>query len=157
MSWRRMGRNNPFFRRLGCMFLIFSFFSFALFTTIVGLVLNIFGLLHISGQSFQWTFPLGVFLLISLPAVFVFATRNLRRVSAPLDELVEASGKVAEGDFSVRVNERGPNEVWALLRGFNSMAEKLEVNDKQRRNMLADISHELRSPITIMQIGRAHV
>jgi signal transduction histidine kinase len=51
----------------------------------------------------------------------------------------------------VRVEERGPFEVRALLREFNSMAEKLELNDKQRRNMLADISHELRSPITIMQ------
>lgn len=69
----------------------------------------------------------------------------------PLDELLDASARVADGDFSVRVEEKGPFEVRALLREFNAMAEKLELNDKQRRNMLADISHELRSPITIMQ------
>jgi len=69
----------------------------------------------------------------------------------PLDDLLNASNRVAEGDYSARVEEKGPPEVRSLTEAFNSMAEKLEVNDKQRRNMLADISHELRSPITIMQ------
>jgi len=149
--WRRMGRHNPFFRRLGCMFLVFNIAGFAVFSTILGLILHVFGIVHFSEQTFQWVFPLGAFLLIFIATIFVFFTRNLRRVSRPLDELVEASGKVADGDFSARVEERGPNEVRALLRGFNSMAERLQVNDQQRRNMLADISHELRSPITIMQ------
>jgi len=75
----------------------------------------------------------------------------LRRVSKPLDELTEASSKVADGDFSARVEVKGPPEVRALLHGFNSMAEKLEANDKQRRAMLADVSHELRTPITVIQ------
>ena len=69
----------------------------------------------------------------------------------PLDELLNASNRVAQGDYSVRVDKKGPPEVRSLMEAFNSMTEKLEVNDKQRRNMLADISHELRSPITIMQ------
>jgi len=38
-----------------------------------------------------------------------------------------------------------------LMRGFNSMAERLQINDQQRRNMLADVSHELRTPITVIQ------
>ncbi|HZJ23218.1 MAG TPA: ATP-binding protein, partial [Anaerolineales bacterium] len=77
--------------------------------------------------------------------------RSLRRMSVPLDNLLEASDKVAEGDFSARVEEKGPPEVRALTRGFNSMAERLQVNDQQRRNMLADVSHELRTPLTIIQ------
>ena len=149
--WRRMGRHNPFFRRMGCMFLIFNIVGFAVFSTILGLILHALGIVQISAQSFQWVFPLGAFLLIFIAATFLFATRNLRRVSGPLDELVEASEKVADGDFSVRVDERGPNAVRAMMHGFNSMAERLQVNDQQRRNMLADISHELRSPVTIMQ------
>jgi signal transduction histidine kinase len=72
-------------------------------------------------------------------------------MSVPLDNLLEASDKVAEGDFSARVEEKGPPEVRALTRGFNSMAERLQVNDQQRRNMLADVSHELRTPITVIQ------
>jgi len=150
-SWRRIGRHNPFFRRLGCIFVVFNFFGFIIFASILGLVLSSFGIIHISAPQFQWYLPFVVFLIVFGIGVAAFATRNLRRVSRPLDELVEASNKVAEGDFSARVDVNGPSEVRTLLHGFNSMAERLQINDQQRRNMLADISHELRSPITIMQ------
>lgn len=83
--------------------------------------------------------------------VVIVGVRNLRRVSRPLDELIDASDKVAGGDFSVRVDVKGPGEIRSLLHGFNSMAERLEENDKQRRNLLADISHELRTPLTVIQ------
>jgi signal transduction histidine kinase len=68
-----------------------------------------------------------------------------------LDELVDASNRVAEGDYSVRVEEKGPPEIYSLMRGFNSMAQRLQISDQQRRGMLADISHELRTPITVIQ------
>jgi signal transduction histidine kinase len=95
--------------------------------------------------------PLGLLGFILLLLVVGWGVRSLRRVSVPLDNLLEASNKVAEGDFSARVEERGPPEVRALTRGFNSMAEHLEVSDQQRRNMLADVSHELRTPLTVIQ------
>ncbi len=150
-SWRRFGRHNPFFRRLGCLFAIFNFVAFLVFASILGLILNAFGVIQISIPQFQWFLPFAVLFFVFVIAVVFFAVRNLRRVSRPLDELVDASAKVAEGDFSVRVDEQGPNEVRSLLRGFNSMAERLQENDQQRRNMLADVSHELRTPLTVIQ------
>jgi signal transduction histidine kinase len=150
-NWRRMGRHNPFFRRLGCIFVVFNFFGFVLFSTILGLILNALGVIQISIPQLQWFLPIGVLFVILVVLVGALATRNLRRVSRPLDELVEASNKVAEGDFSIRVDENGPSEVRSLLHGFNSMAERLQENDKQRRNMLADVSHELRTPLTVIQ------
>ena len=80
-----------------------------------------------------------------------WGVRGIRRWSRPLDELVDASSQVAEGNYSVRVEEKGSPEINSLVRGFNSMAERLQVSDRQRRNMLADISHELRTPITVIQ------
>jgi signal transduction histidine kinase len=130
---------------------IFNLFGFAFFATILGLILNSLGVIQISAPQFQWFLPLTILFLAFVIAIAALAARNLRRVSRPLDELVEASNKVAEGDFSARVEERGPNEVRSLLHGFNSMAERLQMNDQQRRAMLADVSHELRTPITVIQ------
>jgi signal transduction histidine kinase len=150
-AWRQMGGRNPFFRRLGCAFLIFNLIGFVLLFSISAFILNVLGVLHISGNQFSLLLPAAAILFAFLVMGFVFATRNLRRMSRPLDELVEASNKVAEGDYSVRVDVRGTPEIRSLLHGFNSMAERLQLTDQQRRNMLADVSHELRTPITVIQ------
>src|SRR5215212_7210620 len=150
-AWRYMGRRNPFFRRLGCAFLVFNLVGFVLLFSVSAFILNALGVLHISGNQFNLLLPAAAILFAFLVMGFVFATRNLRRMSRPLDEFVEASNKVAEGDYSVRVDVKGTPEIRSLLHGFNSMAERLQVTDPQRRNMLADVSHELRTPITVIQ------
>jgi two-component system OmpR family sensor kinase/two-component system sensor histidine kinase BaeS len=58
---------------------------------------------------------------------------------------------VAEGDFSVRVPERGAGEFGRLTRSFNRMVSELERADQQRRNLTADVAHELRTPLHIIQ------
>src|SRR6476660_1513751 len=150
-QWRWMGGRNPFFRRMGCVFLIFNLIGFVLLFSISAFILNVLGVRHISGNQYNLLLPAGIIFLIFTVLIIIFATRNLRRISKPLDELVEASNKVADGDYSVRVVEKGPSEVRFLMRGFNSMAERLQTNDQHRRNMLADVSHELRTPITVIQ------
>ena len=149
--WRGM-HPNPFFRRAGCLFRIVNFISFVVTIFVVSLLLNYFGIAHISIGSFSWLLiPVGIAFVFFVIALLVFASVRLRRMSIPLDELLDASSKVAEGDYSARVEEKGWPEVRSLAHGFNTMVEKLQLSDQQRRNMLADISHELRSPITIMQ------
>ena len=95
--------------------------------------------------------PFGFVGFILLISVVSLGVRSIRRMSMPLDDLLNASDRVAEGDYSVRVEEKGPPEIYSLMRSFNSMAERLQINDQQRRNMLADVSHELRTPITVIQ------
>ena len=152
-AWRRVGRRNPFFRRMGCFFFGFAFLAFVGLLGILRWVLAPFIDFHGTPpfDSPAFIFPLGFLGFILLIFVIGWGARSLRRISVPLDNLLEASDKVAEGDFSARVEERGPPEVRALTRGFNSMAEHLQVSDQQRRNMLADVSHELRTPLTIIQ------
>jgi len=96
-------------------------------------------------------FPLGLIGFVIILAAIFWGARSLRRMSMPLDDLLDASNRVAEGDYSVRVDAKGPPEIYSLMQGFNSMAERLQANDQQRRNMLADISHELRTPLTVIQ------
>ena len=152
-AWRRVGRRNPFFRRMGCFFFGFAFLAFVGLLGILRLVLAPFIDFHGTPpfDNPDFIFPFGFLGFILLIFAISWGARSVRRMSVPLDNLLEASDKVAEGDFSARVEEKGPPEVRALTRGFNSMAERLQVNDQQRRNMLADVSHELRTPLTIIQ------
>ena len=150
-QWRLIRRGNPFLRRLGCVFAMFNMFGLIFIAVIVGLILNAFGIVHFSFDQFQWLLPFGGVLFAIVVSMLVLSAFYLRRMSMPFDDLLDASNKVAEGDFSARVDERGPREVRSLARGFNSMASRLQVNDQQRRAMLADVSHELRTPLTIIQ------
>jgi Signal transduction histidine kinase len=144
-------RRNPFFRRMGCIFFALNFFGLIIFGIVIGTIVSTVNRGGNLGNLLSWLLPVAVIFVVFIVAISVFAARNIRRMSNPLDELVEASNKVAEGDYSIRVEEKGPPEVRLLLRGFNSMAERLQVTDQQRRNMLADVSHELRTPITVIQ------
>lgn len=147
--WRHM-RGNPFFRRMGCLFVLFNLFAFVFFGIVIGVIISTLDRGWSPNHPLNWLLPLGAIFLVFVVGMSVLAARNIRRMSRPLDELVEASSKVAEGDFSARVEVKGPPEVRTLLHGFNLMAEQLQVNDQQRRNMLADISHELRTPLTVI-------
>jgi len=77
--------------------------------------------------------------------------RAFRRAALPVGDLMEAAGRVETGDYGVRVAERGPREVRALVRAFNAMAARLQKDEAQRRNLLADVTHELRTPLTVIQ------
>ena len=150
--WRYM-RGNPFFRRMGCFFFGFAFLAFMGLLGILRFILAPFidfqGSPPLNRPDF--IFPLGFLGFILLVFAVGWGARSLRRMSMPLDDLLNASNRVAGGDYSVRVDEKGTPEIYSLVRGFNSMAERLQVNDQQRRSMLADISHELRTPITVIQ------
>src|SRR5512134_891329 len=152
-AWKRV-RPNRFFRRMGCLFTILAFLAFIGFITLAGFLLGPFIEFHAGPPPMRrpdFFLPIGFAGSLILIAAVYWGVRSLRRMSMPLDDLLNASNRVAEGDYSVRVEEKGPPEMRSLTEAFNSMTEKLELNDRQRRNMLADISHELRSPITIMQ------
>ena len=149
--WRRMGSHYPFFRRLGCLFVGFSFLGLAVFISVVVFVINGLGIIHIPVDLFQGLLPFaGIFLALMIVMVVLTGT-NLRHMSVPLDDLLAASSRVADGEYSTRVEEKGPPEILALTKAFNSMASRLQVSDQQRRALLADVSHELRTPLTIIQ------
>jgi signal transduction histidine kinase len=74
-----------------------------------------------------------------------------RRVVVPLAEVTAAAKEVADGNLSTRVRVEGPDDLRILSDSFNQMADALERNDRERRDMLADIAHELRTPLTILR------
>jgi signal transduction histidine kinase len=138
---------------MGCFFFGFAFLAFVGLLAILRLILV--PLFEVPGTPPigrpGYLFPLAFLIFFLIVFAIGWGARSLRRMFTPLDELYNASERVANGDYSVRVQEKGPPEIDSLMRSFNSMAERLQVNDQQRRNMLADISHELRTPITVIQ------
>jgi two-component system sensor histidine kinase BaeS len=71
----------------------------------------------------------------------------------PLGEIAGATERLADGEPGVRVRVRGPRPVRGLATSFNTMAERLDRSRDDRRAMLADVTHELRTPITVVQGG----
>ncbi len=71
-----------------------------------------------------------------------------RRISAPVKALILAARQLGQGDLSQRVKSEDKGEIGELARAFNTMAENLERNEMLRRNMIADIAHELRTPLS---------
>ncbi len=89
--------------------------------------------------------PLGIFTLI-LGLVL------MRWMINPLAEVMAAAQSLAGGDFSTRVFTRSRHdELNALGEHFNYMASTLERSDRERRNLLADVAHELRTPLSVLR------
>lgn len=144
-------RRNPFFRRLGCAFAVFNIFGLTIFFLAAVWVANLIGLTRLPANLSPWVFLGGLVLLLLTVLVIILGVFGLRRVFNPLDDLLEAAGRVADGDYAARVPERGSPEVRSLARAFNNMASRLNVTDEMRRNLQADVTHELRTPLTVIR------
>jgi two-component system OmpR family sensor kinase/two-component system sensor histidine kinase BaeS len=74
-----------------------------------------------------------------------------RSLTAPLRRLATAARAVADRDFSRRVHVEGSVEMAEVAEAFNEMTEALENSERQRQNMVADVAHELRTPLSVVQ------
>lgn len=86
-----------------------------------------------------------------MAVLLLLATFFSSRISRPLRHLTLASRAMAEGDMSTRVPSNFINEINDLAHSFNAMAESIERADQQRRQLTADIAHELRTPLSIIK------
>ena len=75
----------------------------------------------------------------------------VRQITRPLGSLSHAAGQIAGGDLTVRVPVQSKDEFGALAITFNQMASSLETQEKLRRNLMADVAHELRTPLAGIQ------
>jgi len=100
------------------------------------------------------------FTVISLTLSAVLATALffiLKRVSAPLEHLQQATERIAAGESGVRADEKAPGEFGQLGKSFNEMVGKLDAqmeelkqNAVQKQRLVDDLAHEIRTPLTVI-------
>jgi two-component system OmpR family sensor kinase/two-component system sensor histidine kinase BaeS len=106
-----------------------------------------------AGKVHHWGpgFAVALLALAALVAGLVFLTRVIRRTTQPVEDVMEAADRVAAGDYEVRLREQGFGDMRRLARSFNEMTERLGDNERRRRELAADLAHELRSPLSVIQ------
>ncbi|MFI8618627.1 ATP-binding protein [Acidovorax sp. NPDC077693] len=107
------------------------------------------------GDAFWTRPPFGFLWLLGIVglAVAIGVYPIIRRLTLRLEALQRSVQRFGEGDLSVRVPEQGQDEVADLARQFNAAAERVEKLVKSHKSLLANASHELRSPLTRIRMG----
>ena len=144
--WRRH-RRGPFVRRLAFVLIVFLTLSAAGANALILWVLRAAG---VATRAPDFAMAVVTAPLIFL-AVFLFFILSMRRIGLPFGDIVAAADRVAAGDYDTRIEERGPPFLRVVARAFNRMTATLQAQDRQRRDLLADIAHELRTPLAVMQ------
>ena len=112
----------------------------------------VYAVSSVSGVVEAWRSILSSFLLMSLiimAAALILGFISAKVRAKPINEMADAAVKFAHGDFSARVTEdERDDEIGALAASFNQMAESLEQSEKRRADFIANVAHELKTPMT---------
>jgi len=138
-------------RRRSSRFFTFAIIFFAILLFIGGTAALLYWLFSkYSGVRNIWLLVCGApFIFVVLIIFILFNVWN--RFGRPMEKIFNAIDSVAEGDLSVRVPENNSDMFSNLSERLNKMIAELERAEQQRRNLTADIAHELRTPLHIIQ------
>lgn len=94
---------------------------------------------------------LALFLVIGAVNSILVAVLLSRSLTKPLDELAAAARDIGAQNLGRRVTIQGTDEIADVARAFNEMAARLQEAETLRQSMLADVAHELRTPVSVIQ------
>jgi signal transduction histidine kinase len=89
--------------------------------------------------------------VISLSVSFLVSFFISRSISGPLARITQASMQIARGDYDVHIPIKGEDEVGRLSEAFNAMAKQVSRSQRMMKDLLANVSHELKTPLTSIQ------
>ena len=91
-----------------------------------------------------WVWTTVATVIVAVPLVFAVS----RRILDPVSALTAAARRMRTGELDVQVEARGGDELAELAQAFNDMSARLAENERLRKQMVSDVAHELRSPVT---------
>ncbi|HEY0378369.1 MAG TPA: ATP-binding protein [Pyrinomonadaceae bacterium] len=89
--------------------------------------------------------------VVALALAVLFSFLLIRRILRPLYQMAMITGKVAQGDYSKRAQVTSADEIGELAKSFNRMTDSLDRFERTREDMVANVAHELRAPLTNMR------
>jgi signal transduction histidine kinase len=110
----------------------------------------------VTSKIFQFHVDMPAWIAIAALPIFsllvgaVLSIWMSRRVTRPVSQLAEAARAIGQRDLGYRVNADESQELQDLAKSFNRMAEQLEHAELTRRNLMADVAHELRTPLSVL-------
>ena len=91
---------------------------------------------------------LGLAAAIAIPVAILLAALIARYITRPLEQLTEASLKMASGTFDVEVPSGREDELGRLAQAFSTMAQRVGQSQSQMRGLVANVSHDMKTPLT---------
>ncbi len=138
---KRPSSGTAFVRRV-----LLVLFAFFVLSTTVNLVAGFF----VGGQHGPPPFW-GFFWIVCLGGALVVMWRFANRITSPFGDVMGALDRLAAGDYTARVQPTGPPPMRALGDALNTTATRLAAAEEQRRNLVADIAHEVRTPLAVIR------
>ncbi len=86
--------------------------------------------------------------LAATAAAVIVSSFVTRRIVSPIERMTEASQRIADGHYDERVMVAGEDELGELAGSFNRMAQTLAQTEERRRQLIGDVAHELRTPLS---------
>jgi two-component system sensor histidine kinase BaeS len=95
--------------------------------------------------------PFVLFPIFLVVLILIAVSGGIRRMTRPMNNLIDAAQRIESGDYSAQVPEWGSRDIRSVARAFNSMSARLKTIDEQRRSFMADVTHELRTPLSVIR------
>lgn len=95
---------------------------------------------------------MGVAAAVAFLSALVFSSYVARRIVSPVQQMMQASRRIAAGEYHERVPVAGNDELAELAHAFNRMASTMEQTEKRRLELIGNVAHELRTPLSSIQV-----
>ena len=116
-----------------------------------GTLLVVFSLVDVSEASRVLLQQLWVITVVLLSAALLLSLLLSRLFSRPIVEVTSAAKRMAAGDYGVALQTKSRDEIGQLTRALNELGQELGKAEELRRELIANVSHELRAPLTIIR------